>query len=231
MHLFYLGDLLLPVAPGKLQIKIKNQNKTLTLLNDGEINLLKTPGLSEVSFTAAIPNRQYPFAQYVNGFQPAVYYLNQIEKLKTSCQMFKFRVLRTNQDAASFGVDDTSMDCSLEEYEITEDAEEGMDFSVSIKLKQYRSYATKVLNFDARTGSAAAETERLVTKEAEKTHTVVFGDTLWEIAKTKLGDGNRWKEIYELNKDTIENAAKANGKDSSSGGGYIYTGCVLQLPG
>jgi nucleoid-associated protein YgaU len=31
------------------------------------------------------------------------------------------------------------------------------------------------------------------------TYTVVKGDTLWSIAATKLGDGNRWKDIAALN--------------------------------
>lgn len=33
MYDFYLGDMHLPVAPGKMDIKIKNQNKTLNLIN------------------------------------------------------------------------------------------------------------------------------------------------------------------------------------------------------
>lgn len=35
------------------------------------------------------------------------------------------------------------------------------------------------------------------------THTVQPGDYLWKIAREKLGDANRWTEIYELNKDVI----------------------------
>ena len=37
-------------------------------------------------------------------------------------------------------------------------------------------------------------------------------------------------EIYELNKDTIEAAAKKYGRSSSSKGWWIYPGTVLQLP-
>ncbi|AEO93445.1 gp185 [Bacillus phage G] len=35
-------------------------------------------------------------------------------------------------------------------------------------------------------------------------HTVKKGDTLWDIAKKYLGDGTKWKEIYNLNKSQIK---------------------------
>ncbi|MBN2445388.1 MAG: LysM peptidoglycan-binding domain-containing protein [Phycisphaerae bacterium] len=38
------------------------------------------------------------------------------------------------------------------------------------------------------------------------TYVVEEGDTLTKIAKNALGDGERWKEIYELNKDKLESA-------------------------
>jgi nucleoid-associated protein YgaU len=40
-------------------------------------------------------------------------------------------------------------------------------------------------------------------REAEKTYTVQAGDTLGKIAQSLYGDGSRWPEIYEANKDTI----------------------------
>ncbi len=36
---------------------------------------------------------------------------------------------------------------------------------------------------------------------------VVSGDCLWNISKAHLGNGNRYMEIYNLNKDSIENPA------------------------
>ncbi len=50
-------------------------------------------------------------------------------------------------------------------------------------------------------------------------YTVQRGDNLYKIAGTQLGAGERWSEIYELNKDII--------KDPS----LIYAGQVLKLPG
>ncbi len=51
-----------------------------------------------------------------------------------------------------------------------------------------------------------------------KTYTVKSGDTLWAIAKKTLGDGGRWREIYNNNVDTI-------GKDPN----LIRPGQVLRI--
>jgi nucleoid-associated protein YgaU len=37
-----------------------------------------------------------------------------------------------------------------------------------------------------------------------KIHVVTNGESLWTIAKKELGDGNRWKEIYEANRDILK---------------------------
>ena len=57
---FYLGRVLLPVPPEKLQIKINGSNKTITLMNDGEINILKNAGLTDIEFEVDIPQVRYP---------------------------------------------------------------------------------------------------------------------------------------------------------------------------
>ena len=35
------------------------------------------------------------------------------------------------------------------------------------------------------------------------THTVKPGETLWTLARIYLGDGHRWRELYELNRDVV----------------------------
>ena len=233
MYQFYMGDMLLPVTPGAMTIKVANQNKTVTLINEGEINILKLPGLSDISFNALLPNRQYPFAQYESGFRDAHYYMDKLELLKGACMPFRFRVIRTN-DQGDMMMDSLDTQVSLESYELEEDAEEyEFDVMAKIELKQYRTYGTKVIEFKKNeTTTEATVTEKRDTSTAPKTtsYTVVSGDNLWDIARVKLGDGSRQTEIYELNKDTIEAAAKKYGRASSSNGWWIYPGTVLQLP-
>ena len=81
---FYLDRCLLPVTPSKLEVKINNANHTMTLINEGEINVLKQAGLTDVEFTCEIPQVKYPFAVYKEGFRGADYFLDYFESLKSS---------------------------------------------------------------------------------------------------------------------------------------------------
>lgn len=203
---FYLNKCLLPVAPEKLQIKINNANKTVTLINDGEINILKTARLTDIEFECRIPQVQYPFATYKFGFKGASYFLNYFENLKTSKKPFQFIVSRALPNGKILF--STNMTVSMEDYKITEDAKkDGFDLVVKIKLKQYRTYGIKTVRIEA-DGAAVTKTQRskgenpLPTTAAKK-YTVVKGDCLWLIAKKFYGDGAKYKLIYNTNKDVI----------------------------
>ncbi len=50
-----------------------------------------------------------------------------------------------------------------------------------------------------KSGSASAP----VASSSGKVHVVKDGESLWKIAKAELGNGDRWKEIYELNRDVL----------------------------
>lgn len=51
--------------------------------------------------------------------------------------------------------------------------------------------------------TAAAPQQSRPALPSPKTYTVKSGDTLWAIAKRTLGDGNRWREIYNNNTGAI----------------------------
>lgn len=138
---FFFGDVQLPVAPESLKMTINNQNETINLINDQEVNILRKAGLTDIEFEVLIPQFKYPFASYPNGFQDASYFLNVFEELKQSSKPFQFIVSRATP--AGKLLFDTNIKVSLEEYTITEDASEGFDIKVSVTLKQYVEYSTK----------------------------------------------------------------------------------------
>ena len=55
--------LTLPITPSELKIKVGSNNKTVTLIDGGDINILKSPSLVEVEFAARFPMRKYPYSK------------------------------------------------------------------------------------------------------------------------------------------------------------------------
>lgn len=224
MYDFYLGDMHLPVAPGKMDIKIKNQNKTLNLINEGEVNMLKKAGLTEISFDLLLPNKLYPFAEYQDGYKLAKSYLEELEKLKTSQKPFKFKVIRKFPDGRLLFP--TNMKVSLEEYTIVEDAKEAFDVIASVKLKQYRDYgpkSVKVKKSKSSVSTTAYRSKRQTTNSPKPnkamTYKVKKGDCLWKIAKKYYGQGGNWQKIFAANKGKISNP------------NLIYPGQEFVIPG
>lgn len=225
----YLFGQLMPETPSKLTVKIKGKNKTLELLNEGEINFLRTPGLTEITLPLTFP--------MLTASRRPEYYLNLLEKAKTGRSTTQFIMTRTTPNGRLLF--DTNIKVSVEDYTITESATNGLDVSVEVNLKQYRDYGTKTIKVETEakkttaavtqqtqtqkqtttTKTATVTKERAATTAPKATtYTVKKGDCLWAIAKKYLGNGAKYNLIYNANKDKIKNP------------NLIYVGQVLTIP-
>ena len=221
----YLNKCLLPVTPGKIEMKINNSNKTIKLINDGEIKILKTPGLTDIDFECEIPQQQYPYAVYKNKFKKASYFLNYFEKLKKDKKPFQFIVCRRFPNGKKLFY--TNLKVSLEEYRITEDAGNGFDLKVKISLKQWRNYGTKQVKLKIKVNKPQPVVKEEPIRETvnspepvqNQTYTVQKGDCLWNIAKKFYNNGSLYTVIYEANKGVI-----------GGNPNLIYPGQVLTIP-
>lgn len=205
MFRFYLANMLLPITPSKLSLKVKNMNKTVTLINEGEVNIIKTKGLREFSFEFLLPFTDYSFAA-VSMAKKQKHYLDKLNQLKINKRPFQFVVKRPKGFK-------TNIKVTLEDLNITEDAQEGRDIKVSVTLKEYRHYGTKKVVFVQPPAPATGETKQEEKKEEAKitenrdtstaqkpkTHIVKRGDTLWGLAKRYYGNGSLYPKIVSAN--------------------------------
>lgn len=227
MYNVYLGKMLCPIAPEKITLKIANKNKTMVLMNGEEINILREAGLSEISFSLLLPNSRYPFAVYKSGFERAGVFLEQIEKLKLEKKPFQFIIVRQFPDGKRLY--NTNIKVSLEDYQIEDDANDGFDVRVSIRLKQYRDYGTKVCELGSGNGTSTISSLKQ-TRPSEsspapagqnKTYRVVKGDCMWLIAQKFYGNGNLYEKIYNANKSVLAGRSPRC---------LIFVGDVLTIP-
>lgn len=217
----YLDGVQFPVTPEKITLKINGNNEVVTLINEGEANILKTAGLSDVDFELLLPNVKYPFASYEKEFLPAEYYLEKLEALKLGRKPFQYKVTRSFPKKKKLFY--TDMMVSLEDYTVTEDSKEGFDVTVKVKLKQYREFATKTCKIDISLPKpqAAMQNTRPDSSNAPSggSYTVVKGDCLWNISKKYYGTGSKWQTIYQANRSVV-----------GGNPNLIYPGQVLTIP-
>ena len=195
MYQVYIDGVELPIAPKNIQTKINGNNKTVNLINEGEVNILKLPGLTDIDFDMNIPHHKLPF---VTNLMSVDSYLSKLEDLKVNKKKFQFIVIRKN-------LYNTNMKVTLEDYRINEDANDGPMTVINVVLKQYKDFGEVVVKMDKKkvgdktVVTVQKEKERVTSKTPPKQHKVKSGDTLWAIAKKELGDGSRYQELADLN--------------------------------
>lgn len=219
MYRLYLKQdgkqILLPVTPAEIETKMGNRNKAVYILNFGEMNLAKKPGLQEIRFTALLPGRKYPFVQTEGGFQEPEYFLNTFKEYKAAAKPVQIILFRKLADGTQ--VFCGNMDVLLEDYTVTEKGGEQGDFWVEMHWKEWKAAKSIRYSVKSQNGSnvMVEQGQERQAKTPAATYTVKKGDSLWNIAKRELGDGTKYKEI-----------ARKNGIGDPN---KIYPGQVLKL--
>lgn len=138
---FYMDKMLLPVAPEKLSIKTKSGNRTINLINDGMVSLIKKSELAEIEFECLFPAEKYPFARYPSGFRKPDFFIKKLEELKKA----PFQFIAARNGAGNEKLFSTNITVTLEDYTLSESAKNLFDVVADIRLREYREFRMKVI--------------------------------------------------------------------------------------
>ncbi|NOU68391.1 LysM peptidoglycan-binding domain-containing protein [Paenibacillus sp. LMG 31461] len=210
----------LPVNPAEIEVLSGSNGKTYDIVgaNDGrsevrggEINVIKSPKLREISFEGLFPAQFYPFLATDTLYEP-MYYVRAIENWKSMKRPIRFiYVAHWQQRLASqgFSGQELNIPVSIEKFKWKEIAGSPGDIEFSISLKEYVFYAARrvTVNTDA-TGNVVAvqqSTRRPDERIRPDTYVLKDGDTLTKIAMrfytdaAGIPDSSRYKDIQTIN--------------------------------
>ena len=178
------GQFELAVNPPEISVTQDNKDKTIDLLNVGEINVPGMRGLIKVSLATFLPDSNSPF---YTGVAP--------EQIVQAVKKAK-----NGQKAIRIIISGSDVNTQFNVSAMSETYKEGQgDIYISWSFVELRDLNTgQVASFVRRYTDTGLCTRR-TTRSVPKAVTVQDGDTLWNLARRYYDDGTRWKDIALAN--------------------------------
>lgn len=198
----YLSDMTaeLPVMPEKLTVKRSLDSSEKTVLELGNVNILKGAKLRQVSFSSFFPAARIPSVSARQKIHEPLWYVRKLRAMMESRRPLRFILL--GQDL------DINTQMSVESFEYSESYGAVGDIEYKLTLKEWVDYSPRKVTIrgsKAVTGGKK-RTGQPKTAPADKAvkYTVKSGDSLWGICKANYGDGSLYDKLYQANKSTID---------------------------
>lgn len=202
----------IPVLPAKLNVSSPGKNERVTVLELGEVLLLRKKGLRILSWESFFPVSKAPYT--VGQIRDPVSIVQAIQKARDQKSPVRFLITGTDLDC--------NLRMGIDSFEYEERSGELGDLYYTIKLYEWKDISPKriVLPEKKEEPAKTQEPERPGKPEqTSKTYTVKPGDCLWNIAKAIYGKGSDYTKIYNANKGVI-----------GSNPNLIYPGQVFTIP-
>ena len=194
-----------PVVPPSIGVNRSNNIDTESVIKLGEVPIFNGTSLKTIEFTSFFPNQEYSFCDYT-GFMKPYEFSEKIQKW-----MYEGKPLRVIVTDSP-----TNMQCLIQQFDTVE--QDGTrDLYFTLNLLEYRPIEVPNLS-SSNTSSNSNNTQNTSrpnkvntnSSNQQKTHKVVKGDTLYDIAKKHYGNGNLYTKIKEANKTKYPSLAKNN---------------------
>lgn len=202
----------IPVLPASLKVSSPGKNERTTVLELGEVLILRKKGLRTIEWDSFFPKSSAPYTTGQVRNPTAI--IQAIQSARDSRTPLRFLIAGTDLDM--------NVKMGVESFEYEERSGELGDFYYSIKLYEWRDYSAKRITLPAQKSEPAKAQEPTRAGQPAskpKTYTVKSGDCLWNIAKALYGNGADYTKIYNANKGTI-------GKNPN----LIYPGQTFTIP-
>lgn len=202
----------IPVLPAVLKVSSPGKNERMTVLELGEVLILRNKGLRTIEWDSFLPKSSAPYT--TGQVRDPLSIVQAIQTARDGKKPLRFLITGTD-----LGM---NVKMGVEFFDYEERSGELGDIYYSIKLYEWRDYSAKRITLPAAPAEPAKTQEPTRAGQpasTPKTYTVKSGDCLWNIAKALYGDGADYTKIYNANKGTI-----------GSNPNLIYPGQVFTIP-
>lgn len=194
------GQYELAVNPSELTVTQESKDRTIDLLNVGEVNVAGNRGLIKVTLSTFLPDAGSPF---YTGYAPE----GVIMALKKA---------KNGKKTVRIIISGTDVNTLFTVSSMGETYKEGQaDIYVSWAFVESRELNTQQVASWVRRYTQTGLCIRNTSNSIPKAVTALSGDTLWDMARRYYDDGERWRDI-----------AAANGMAEDS----VRAGMRLQIP-
>lgn len=126
-----------------------------------------------------------------------------------------------------------NMDVTISSFKVTPYGAYGnVKYDISFEeARELKIYTTKELKIGGSKKKKKKAKKRSTKKKAKFVeYAIIKDDSLYRIAKEKMGFGDNWMELYKRNKDVLDSAARKKYGTSSDQGRILVSGTKIIIP-
>lgn len=204
----------LPVLPSEYERVTSTSYEDSSVLSLGNVAIFKSNGLTKMSFSSFFPAKYYPFCAYTDIKDPYDY-VSYLKDWKNKGTVI--RVILTGTDI--------NQQMKITDFTYGENDGTG-DVYYTVDFVEHRQIIIPKITTETTTQrpttTTTTTTNTTTNTTTQKTHKVVSGDCLWNIAKKYYGKGSEYPKIQNAN--TTKYPSLKNNPN------YIQVGWELIIP-